>query len=257
MSVDIKLDLQKTSRKYARAPITEAIIELRVQPVASFTPSSCKSVFTSVQEEFPESKELLLMRAAISGGLQVGASATQTLAGYTFVSKERGQIVTAFPEKFSFSQLPPYDRWEVFCPMARRLWGIFREQTKPEKVLRIATRFVNRIEIPMPIADIAEYFRTAPIISPEMPQTLAGYFMQLQLPQSDLVCMVTLNQALLASEDAGIAPFMLDMLDIDISDERAQIQSDESVWDRLETFRWRKNQIFEACITDRVRELIS
>lgn len=255
MNVEITTEATgRQSRKYARAPITEAIIEIRVDPTSGVNPASCKSVFNGVRDEFPEMAELMLMRAQILGGPQVGASATQTVAGYTFVSKERGQIVTACPDRFAFSQLPPYDRWETFCPLARRLWEIYRMETKPDKITRIATRFVNRIEIPMPIKDIADYFRTLPVISPGMFQDLSGYFMQIQLPQNDLVCMATLNQALLASDDHSVAPFILD---IDISDEQAKLQSDEVIWNRLQEFRWRKNDIFEACITDQVRELIS
>ena len=114
------------------------------------------------------------MHAEISGGRHVGASATQTAAGYTFVNEERGQIVTACPDRFAFSQLPPYDSWEVFCARARQLWDIYRTETKPDKITRIATRFVNRIEIPTPVLDIAQYFRTAPMISPAMSQELSG-----------------------------------------------------------------------------------
>jgi uncharacterized protein (TIGR04255 family) len=111
MSAEITTEIVgRHSRKYARAPITEAIIEIRVEPTAAVNPASCRSVFGGVRDEFPEMKELLLMRAQISSGTEVGASATQTVVGYTFMSKERGQMVTASPDRFAFSQLPPYDR---------------------------------------------------------------------------------------------------------------------------------------------------
>src|SRR5262249_1019003 len=162
----------RVSRKYGRAPIIEAIIEIRVIPAEGFAAASCKSVFSGVREQFPEAQELRSMHAQILGGPTIGASATQRLAGYTFRNSSRGQLLTACPERFGFSQLAPYDRWETFCPAALRFWELFRKETGPTRVSRIATRFVNRIEIPMPISDIAEFFKTAPTISPDMPQDL-------------------------------------------------------------------------------------
>jgi uncharacterized protein (TIGR04255 family) len=48
------------------------------------------------------------------------------------------------------------------------------------------------------------------------------------------------------------------ILDTDIFDETEQFPvDDDRVWALLAEFRWRKNEIFEACITDAVRSLIS
>jgi len=76
--------------------------------------------------------------------------------------------------------------------------------------------------------------------------------MQLQLPQEDLRCAVTLNQAMLALTDEGKIPFLLD---IDVSDEWQEFSDEESIWLRLDELRCRKNLIFESCITDKTREL--
>jgi len=250
---ETKSGMLRRSKKYAHAPITEAIIEVRVTPNPETTATSCKTVFQGISEQLPEMSEMLLMQAQISGGDRIGAQATQQLAGYVWNNKERGQVVTVQPDRFSYSQLAPYDRWETFCPRARDLWETYRARTSPQHVVRVATRFVNRIEIPLPITDIEDYFRTAPRISPDMSQDLSGSFMQLHLPQKNSGCIVILTQAILNPEE-GIVPFILD---IDVADQSSEFSTDEIIWERLEEFRWRKNDIFEACITDRVRDLIS
>jgi uncharacterized protein (TIGR04255 family) len=256
MAVTSNLDnreSRRVSRKYARAPITEAIIELRVEASPGVTAGSCKSVFESVRDRFPEMKEMLMMQGFIMGGQQVGAQASQSLAGYLFHSNELRQTVTASPDRFSFSQLSPYDSWDVFCPAAQHLWDVYNSRLKPVKIVRVATRFVNRIEIPLPLENITDYFRTAPIVSTDMSQECSGLFMQLQLPQKDIGCVVALNEAQLPAGDDTV-PFILD---IDIFDEAQEYSTDAVVWNRLNEFRWRKNEVFEACITDRVRKLIS
>lgn len=255
MEAEIKTEPLRTSRKYAHAPITEAIIEIRVKPTSGVTGLTCKKALEAIEKDFPEATDLMQMLAEIMGGQQVGAHATQKMIGCARTSKERGQIVTAMPERFAFSQLPPYDSWEAFCPTARSLWQLYASETKPEGVTRIATRFVNRIELPLPVGELSKYFRTAPTLSPDMPQKeTAGAFMQLQLPQKDLGCHVLLNLAILPPGEVTLPV----ILDTDVFDETQQAPvDDESVWSRLNEFRWRKNEIFEACITDAVRGLIS
>ncbi|HVP00548.1 MAG TPA: TIGR04255 family protein [Bryobacteraceae bacterium] len=247
--------LQRASKKYARAPITEAIIEIRVRPSSGVTGISCKEALEAIKKEYPDATDLMKMEAEIRGGPQVGALATQALNGCARRSDERRQVVTAMPDRFAFSQLQPYAAWEEFQPTAKSLWRSYALALKPEAVTRIATRFVNRIELPLPVSELGKYLLTAPTLSPMMPQKeIAGAFMQLQLPQKDLRCNVLLNLAILPP---GESTFPV-ILDTDISDEgEFSALEDDLVWARLEEFRWRKNEIFEACVTDEVRSLIS
>jgi len=46
-------------------------------------------------------------------------------------------------------------------------------------------------------------------------------------------------------------------LDIDLFVEQPEIADEESLWGFFQKLRERKNLYFEACITDRTRELIS
>jgi len=249
----MELELERISRRYPNAPIVEAIIEIRVNRATEFTHEQCKTVFDSVKDEFPTRKELLTLRASVSGGTQVGASAVQRPEGFQLLSGDNLRIVTATPERFTFSRLAPYESWDSFRSDAHRMWTIYRSHTNPASIVRIATRFVNKIDVPLPIDVISEYFRTGPEMSDDMSQDLSGFFMQLQLPQKKYKCMAILNEALLEPVREGFASFALD---IDVFDERTFILEDE-VWERLDTFRWCKNEIFEACITDKTRSLFS
>jgi len=254
MTVNEGASRLRVSTKYACAPITEAIIELRVEPHADVVPTSCRSVFDKIANagEFLPSQELFEVEASITAGKLVGAQATQTVVGFTRRSNALGQIVSASPDRFAFSQLPPYDTWFSFKQACQSFWDVYVNELQPLKVVRTATRFVNRIEIPVPVRDLSQYLRTRPTISPDMSDEIAGSFLQLRLPQPDMDCTVLLNEAILPVNE-GLLPVILD---IDIFDEYERGIGDE-IWTRLEELRWRKNQIFEACITDQIRTLIS
>jgi uncharacterized protein (TIGR04255 family) len=52
-------------------------------------------------------------------------------------------------------------------------------------ITRLVVRYINKIDIPLPVGDLKEYLRTFPEVSSDLPQGLSGYFLQLQIPQED------------------------------------------------------------------------
>lgn len=86
-----------------------------------------------------------------------------------------------------------------------------------------------------------------------MSQGLSGYFMQLQLPQPDLEGMLVLNQTLIPPPGPNLVSVILD-LDLFCKDNVPC--DDQEIWKRFEILRTRKNEVFEACITNKTRRLI-
>jgi len=77
--------------------------------------------------------------------------------------------------------------------------------------------------------------------------------MQLQIPQEDLQSLLIINQALLPPDnDEALAV----LLDIDLFREDDIPEDEEAMWNLFEQFRWRKNAVFNACITSHMKELI-
>jgi uncharacterized protein (TIGR04255 family) len=153
---------------------------------------------------------------------------------------------------FTFSRLAPYESWNRFCAEARRLWQIYRDCLKPAEVTRLAVRYLNRLDLPGEHVEIKDFLLTAPEIAPGLPQTLAGFFMQLQLPIEDLRCKVLLNETIVEPVKSGTVSVVLD---IDLFRTENLPQDEESIWNLYEQLHVKKNDIFEACITNRAREL--
>lgn len=246
--------IAKPSKHYSRAPLTEALLDIRVELPSEVGLSSLAKVQVGQEDDYPKREACFIVHGQMSVGSEVGASAKQTSNGYRLISKDNRQIFQVRLDGFTFNRLAPYETWESFRDEARRLWNIYRSIAGPKNITRIAVRYINKLDLPLPFTDFKDYLRTVPEVSPGMSQGLSGYFMQLQLPQVDLNAMVILNQALIPPP----APNMVSvLLDIDLYGESDLPSDEQGLWERFELFRIRKNKVFEACITDRVRRMIA
>jgi uncharacterized protein (TIGR04255 family) len=237
---------------YENAPITEALIDIRVELPASETGLQVlESVHDGVKNTYPGKKKRLYLQGQLSAGDEVGASATQTVMGYSFSSEDGKQIFQARRDGFTFSRLRPYGSWPQLRDEARRLWHIYREAVNPDKVTRVAVRYINQIDIPVSTIDYKDYFRTTPEVSPELPQALSGFFMQLQFPEADFGGLLILTQTTVPPPNPATNSVILDL---DVFKQTGLV-SDDDVWGVLETLRNRKNEFFEGCITEKTRAL--
>lgn len=238
---------------YPNAPITEAIVDLRVELEEGFELARLKDVGDTVKSEYPKQEEMVESGLQFAVGPDGGSASLQRKTlGTKFVTVDGKQIFQSRLNGFTFSRLAPYDRWEPFRDDARRLWKAFRDVTAPAAVTRLAVRYINRIDIPGDKIDLKDYLRTSPEIAPELPQMLEGYFMQLQLPFSELAGRCLINQTIVPPAREDVVSVVLD---IDLFRDRDVPQDEETIWRFFETLHDEKNNIFEACITDSTRKL--
>jgi uncharacterized protein (TIGR04255 family) len=239
---------------YSQAPITEALIDIRVQLPGGVGLDRLERLHEDVRPDYPGKARRSLAKGRFGlEGKQVSASASSEPAGFLFKSSDAKQIVQVRLDGFTMSRLAPYENWEPFRDEARRLWRIYRSELKPSAVIRLAVRYINRIDIPLPFDDLKTFLRTVPEVSPAMPQALSGLFMQLTIPQADIDCTMILTEALIDPSRPGVASVILD---IDLFRPERVPQDEHSLWECFELLHDRKNQIFEACITEETRKLI-
>jgi len=247
-------------RHYARAPIVEAVIDVQVE---SASPPD-QSAFTTYAEKwtarFPQRADLNLFQVGFgpfpipgmphhvqaSQGQVVGVRLSSALNDRTLQVQTRG---------LSYSHLPPYSRWEEFFDEFAELWRSYVELIKPETVTRVALRYINQIAIPHQKFEMSDFFSLYPEVPTGIPQDITGLFMQLQMPQPDLGpdVMAIVNLGTGARNAQGQNAFLLDF---DVFANRRLVPTSGDLAELLGAIRVRKNQLFEACITDKTRELI-
>ncbi len=238
---------------YTKAPITEALIDIQVTLPDDVTVGDLARVDIGEDKGYPQRRNRFAVMGEIAVGDQIGAVTRQMHVGYDFVSEDERQIVQARQNGYTFSRLAPYDRWETFQEEARRLWDLYRSVAKPTSITRVAVRYINRLDLPLPMADFKDYLRTVPEVAPDLPQALGGYLMQLAIPYEDPESLLLLNETLLPPPDTSTVSILLD---IDLFRQLEESVEDDELWMLLEQFRRRKNEVFEACITERTKELI-
>lgn len=242
-----------TAVRYSKAPITEAIIDLRIKPSANSSLQAVETASTREASAYPEVHKLAIARGQLEVGERVSASAVQEQTGLSRVSSDKRQVFQARIDGFTFSRLAPYESWEPFRNEAQRLWSGYREIVRPTEITRLAVRYINRFDLPGTRVELKEYFRTGPEISADLPQAMNGFFLRLLLPQEDLQGQVIINETIVPPAQPNSVSVVLD---IDLFRDQAIPQDEEWIWNYLELLRDRKDLIFNACMTDRAKELI-
>jgi len=238
--------------QYDNAPITEALIDIRVELSSDVTLKTLEAIHNEVKVRYPGKKQRVHAQGQFSVGGEIGAMAKQTVMGFALSSEDGKQIFQIRLDGFTFSRLRPYGNWGELRDEGQRLWGIYRRMVSPRRITRVAVRYINQIDIPIPDFDYKDYFRTIPEVSPVLPQRLSGFFMQLQFPQADFGGLLILTQTAVPPPSPGMNSVILDL---DVFKDGVEVVSDDELWALLETLRNRKNEFFEGCITDRAREL--
>jgi uncharacterized protein (TIGR04255 family) len=248
---------------YKKPPITEAVIELRVKLPEGTAVDDFRQLGTLLPSSYSAPVDIYEDVTTIElrpGKLAPIAQTTRTHQGYRFAKADESRVLQAKLGGFTYSALAPYHSWETFCPDARELWEVYRETFHPTSVVRVAVRYINRIDIPLNIVDskgqlqLENYFRTYPQVTDELPHhTMAGFVMQVEIPQPDIESILLLKQGVVPPPHPEVFSVLLDL---DIFREVAwNPNDDETIWGFLQALRERKNQAFEASITTNARKL--
>jgi uncharacterized protein (TIGR04255 family) len=246
-----------THRHYPNAPITEALIDLRVTYGQGMSLEMLKKFGAEIRADYPNEATRDLFQSQIT--LDPSAPATRSsrsTIGYIFHSADRKQAVQARMDGFTFSRFAPYQDWDHLVEETRRLWTLFLRIVRPLTVVRVAVRYVNQINLPLKGGALRfeDYLRTFPASGLEENVELEQFLVRLVMPQKDIAAKLTLTEALLPPQGGHIGV----ILDVDLFREHVtlDVRSDE-IWDILKLFRDRKNRYFEASITDASRELFA
>lgn len=248
-----------SDRHYSKAPIIEAVVDIQVELPSDFSSSNLTELAEKLSANFPIQHPLALasvqigVNADFAEGESPQVSSTHSDIGLRLTNSDNSRVLQLKTFGFSYSHLPPYSRWKLFRKEAVDYWNLFVDHCKPVKITRCAVRYINRIDIPHPSIAIEEYLNIFPQFPETISQDVNGMQMRLEMPQSDLECMAIINEAVV---DPAISDGFSIIVDIDIFKMMSINPVDVEIWDYLDKLRVRKNELFEAFITDKTRELI-
>ncbi len=243
-----------TSPQYKRPPITEAVIEIRLED--SLSKSVVEKIHNRLKKSYESSEKTSLVEFGFDPKKKEFSKISEALEGYKLTSKDQADVVQIYPNAIGCSRLAPYNGWENFEPRARKNWEIWRKTAKHIKIKRIGVRYLNRIDIPAREGDkidVEDYLTIFPQYpEPHLLRSFLKYTMQIMGPFSIEGFYLIINTNV-------VKPPMIDhfsiVLDLDLSPQGDMPQRNDKVWEMINQMREYKNNAFEMCITDKAREL--
>jgi uncharacterized protein (TIGR04255 family) len=251
---DLRDDMAK-ERKLRNPPIVEALIDIR----AHFEPGRDTPDFALfgelVKDRYPTAETRQTVTFELNVGKETSTKHESAIEGYLFRSKDGTEVVQSKPSGFAFSRLKPYLSWEEMSVEAWRLWTLYRDRFHPTNVVRIATRFINRLEFPGAAVDLDDYLTIGPRLPPNGPQSVLGFSTVVTIPVPPKTVVVVRCTDQTGAGTLGVVSILLD-LDI-IREVTAEPNDDIAIRQALADLRTIKNGMFFDSLTERAIEVFA
>jgi len=233
----------------SKGPIVEGLIDIRVERSAGATIATLKAACDELAAEFPSRQERRTFLTELNFSPEAGVS-TQTTEdgpdGFILRSADEKWVVQFRLDGFTVSRLQPYGTWDELKGKASTLWAKYSEAAKPTKIVRIDSRFINRVQLPIG-ESFEKTFLTNFVIGPTLPQSVAGYLLRVVIPFEEHDAIAIITQSLEGNSTDCI-------LDLDAFSEQPQGIAENEMWRKLEGLREVKNLLFFGSITEAALE---
>ena len=179
-----------TRATHSNAPITEALIDIRVAHKPGISLERLEEVWglssRGVSEREPPGTFCKAKLISVCPILKPSPAGLPSDRSVTLL--DRRQAVQARLGGFTFSRFAPYQDRHHPIDEARRLWTIFVAILEPIGALRVALRYVNQINLPLKggTLNFEYYLRTFPKLEIDGDVLLEQFFLRLVMPQEDL-----------------------------------------------------------------------
>jgi uncharacterized protein (TIGR04255 family) len=240
------IDITQNHPHLSKAPIVEAVIELKSLATLSWKEEEVLKYLASVLPEYNAAEKGVKSTIEIpengAGEEESGSTTHRTeWVGYRFKHKTEPYLAQFQRDGFLLSRLKPYENWDRFLGEALRLWDLYVTMSKPDEIQRMGVRFVNLLEVPF--ASILSDFLNHVPVSPvglNIPFLDFLYSDTLKVPDSPYSVRIirTIKRDLESEASFGL------IIDIDVfTDSPIQVDH-KSLEARLSEMRWLKNATF-------------
>lgn len=237
-----------------RAPIAEAILDWRVEPADGVTVETFSEAASQLAGELPNQRVGLQVEGLFE--IQQGEVSQQpprtTEYGLILRSADEKRVAQFRVDGFSVNQLHPYPGWDDLYAAAFGWWTLYTQLAAPKRVVRLATRYINRFTLPSSTEDLEDWLTAPPPIPENLPQTLSQFLTRVAIHDAPAGNAAHVTQTMESNPNADEIVLILD-----IDAFRAiSIQADSGkIAETLASLRIFKNRIFFESVTERALEL--
>lgn len=233
-------------RHLANAPIREALVDIAARVPVETSLDLLGSLHSTIASQFPRRTEIRTAEVEVDVAKETNKF-IKTPIGWAFSTEDNKRVVQFRTNGFTFNWLRPYTNWEDLRVNAERMWQLYADTVKPEVISRLAVRYINQLELPLPMNDFAEFITAQPNIPKALPQKVGSFFTRVAIHDDQTGCGAVITQVFEGLVDPKVFPLILD---IDASKLVSLKRDDPEVWSILGQLRDMKNNIFFESLTE-------
>ncbi|MBC7259157.1 MAG: TIGR04255 family protein [Chloroflexi bacterium] len=239
-------------RRYRNPPVVEALCEFRFKPGQPWDLAIPGLVYEKIRDRFPKRRQARIVELSVTATPDGVGQQVLTADRMQFLREDEKALVQVDRDLLAVNHLKPYPTWREFLPLIQQGFSAYRDVARPEGFQRIGLRYINRIEIPGQRVDLEHYLEFRPFVGPNLPQDYGPFMVGIEVPYQNGRDRLRLQVATAAIEKPDALAVMLD-LDYFLA-EPGQVQLDDVLtW--IDAAHSRVEEVFEACLTDRLRQM--
>jgi uncharacterized protein (TIGR04255 family) len=247
----MECEFMAQARQSSRAPITEAIVDIRVKARRDLDPRTFQQLRSVIADRFPTVEEHRGIETQVL--LQPGQSSPPVtkdlgLLGYFLRSPDKLTVLQFRTDGFTLNRLKPYTSWNNLRPLAVEMWNKYEQIARPEAITRTALRYNIQLPLPPSFSVFEEYLAAAPVVPDSLPQHVSSFLTRITLHDPLTQNAANIVQAL---QVTSTSPEFTVILDIDAFNDREISVEDPGLPERLNGLRELKNTIFFSSLTEK------
>jgi uncharacterized protein (TIGR04255 family) len=232
-------------RRYKSSPIVEAICEFRFESDPSWDFAVLGLVYEKLKKSFPVRNQV----AQVNAILERMNSVPFPIPLMQFLKDDRSALIQVGQNLLSINRLSPYGSWEEFQLQIHEGLQAYLAVTNSDRFSQVALHYINRIEFEHDVR-LEDYLNFRPFLGGALSQDVPAFMVSVQLPSDDLDTTTNLR---LGTLDAGSRDAFVVALDINYTLSHPAGIELPTVFEGLNGAHKRIVEIFEACITDKLR----
>lgn len=240
---------------FEKAPITEAILDIRTELSSDVNFEDLEKYHTEIINDFSKKQVSVQFQAEfkVEKDESPMSNVQSVNNGFIFKDDVNSKVIQFRLDGFTFNKIKPYESWEAFSKEANKHWEKYCEIAKPRKINRIALRFINKINIPENESSLKEYIKLLPTVPKSFPKKQLELFLRNVFFDEKLNIKSIVTETIDINEKTEIlTPFILD---IDVFKESTTGFDSGKIWAEFEELRICKNKLFFDITTKKCQDL--
>lgn len=241
------------SRIYRHPPLVEALCEFQFAE-GDWDWTVPGLMYQEIKAVFPTKRQTQVVEFEVQAeNKQWSQRVKGSAERMQFFRADESALVQVGPHFLAINHLQPYPHWPGFKSLIFDNLDLYRRVANPVGFNRIGLRYINRIAIPETSLDLQQYFDFGPRLPASLAQSpMDVLLLRVGFPHDADGGRLLLTLASAPDAQEGSAAFILD-LDFVTPAAPALWLADALAW--VESAHDHIEAAFEACITDRLREL--